>query len=84
MDPQERARKIIETIWFWLPARWTSGGSWFEVRGFSITGDDESGGVDVMVSKNDANPEAVAFTNDELYGESVLDPNSARTRVEAM
>jgi hypothetical protein len=37
-----------------------------------------------MVSKDDANPEAVAFTNDELYGESVLDPNSARTRVEAM
>lgn len=84
MDPEERARTIIERIWFWLPSRWTSGGSWFEVRGITITGDDESGGVDVMVVKNDNDPAAVAFTNAELYGDSVLEPAAARSRVEAM
>jgi len=84
MEPEDRARQIIETIWYWLPARWTNGGSWFEVCQFGITGDDESGGVDVMVSKDGAIMEAVSFTNEEIYGNSVLSPEAARARVEAM
>jgi len=50
----------------------------------SATGTLESGGAELMVSKNDAEAVLVTFTNSELYGESVLSPEAAKARVMAV
>lgn len=79
MDPQERERTIREAVNYWMPIRWPVGDDWYEQRN-TVTDDD---GASVMVSKNDADPVAVVFTNDELYG-SRLTSEAALARVYAV
>lgn len=84
MAEMDRVIKISDIIWYWLPARWTNGTAWFEISGFTITGDEVSGGVDIHVNKNGETTTLVSFTNDELYGVSAITPEGARQRIEAV
>jgi hypothetical protein len=81
MDENERRNKITDSLWWWLPARWSHNGSWYEIRGFDLTGDAGDGGVDVQVSKDEGDPSTVHFTNSECYGELKMTPEGARGRV---
>lgn len=84
MTEAERSLQATNAIWYWLPARWSNGVSWFEITAIQMYGDETSGGANVYVSKDDAAPVEVAFTNAELYGETSLAPEIARARVEAV
>jgi hypothetical protein len=84
MSPDERYGTITAKIWFWLPVRWMSGASWFEIIGVTVVGDEQEGGADLAVRKGDAAPTTVHFTNGEIYGSTVLSPDAARQRVEAV
>jgi hypothetical protein len=85
MTEPERSVRAINAIWYWLPARWTNGVNWFEISSIQMFGDEIAGGAGVLVSKDDAIPVEVQFTNAELYGEGTqLTPETARARVEAV
>lgn len=79
MTPEQRRAALTETIWYWLPARWTDGIKWIEIINFDIT--DE--GVDILASLDGAVPVNVSFTDAELLGESRLAPDVAKARIEA-
>lgn len=83
MTEEERSAKIVETVWYWLPARWLEGVDWFEITRVIPTGTVEDGGVDIYVKKNEADPTIVSFTNAEVYGDAMLSPDAARARVVA-
>lgn len=79
MTPEQRYAAITATIWWWVPVRWTNGASWFEVS-FEVT----VAGANVLVSKDGYSPVAVAFTDEELLGDSRMPSASARARIEAV
>jgi hypothetical protein len=79
MTPEERAA-AVNMIWYWLPVSWLVGAVRFTVTSIVVT----EAGLDVMVSKNDAEPVAVSFADDELAGPGQLDPAAAKARVEAV
>lgn len=80
MTAEERAAIASGVIWYWLPARWTNGISWFEIRGYAVT----EIGVDVRVSKDDGDIALVSFADSEIDGAGRLDPTVARARIEAV
>lgn len=82
MDENERRFRIVNALWWWLPARWEHDGSLYEILRFELTGDAEVGGVDLYVTKNAGEEALVNFTNEECYGEGTqLQPDDARTRI---
>ena len=80
MTAEERAAVASDVIWYWLPARWTNGVSWFEIRGYTVT----EIGVDVQVSKDDGDIVLVSFADSEIDGVDRLDPTVAKARIEAV
>lgn len=81
MTEEERRTLIIGAIWWWLPARWEHDGATYEVKHVELTGDTEDGGVDLSVTKDDGDETVVSFTNGECYGETPMDPASAKSRI---
>jgi hypothetical protein len=79
MTPEERATTIIDMIWYWLPVRWIKGASWYELS-LSVT----DLGADISVVKDDAAPVIISFTDAEIIGDSKLNPEAARARIEAV
>jgi len=79
MTPEERAA-ATNVIWYWLPVSWLVGAVRFTVTSIVVT----ETGLDVMVSKDEAEPVAVSFADAELAGPGQLDPATAKARVEAV
>lgn len=84
MTEEERAMRIYDVLNYWLPIRWTDGTDWWEIKNSTVTGTLESGGAELMVSKNDAEAVSVIFINAELYGESMLSADAAKARIMAV
>lgn len=79
-DPMRRMQ-IVDTIWFWLPARWTNGTTWFEVKSINI----KDSGADVLVARDGSDATvAVSFLEEELVGDGRLSPETAKARIEAI
>jgi hypothetical protein len=80
MTELERQVAIEAAIHYWLPISWPESGYRYTVTGFVLTGDAETGGVDLSVSR-DSEVAVIQFTNDECYGETPLTPSAAKQRV---
>lgn len=81
MTEEERNVKIFDILNYWLPVRWTDGINWWEVKNVTVTGTVEEGSANLAFSKNDGDTFSIEFTNDEMYGDSVLSPDAAKARV---
>jgi len=81
MTEEERAAAIQGALNYWLPISWPAGGYRYTVVSVTPTGDVESGGVDVEVSRDGTESATIQFTNDECYGETPLAPSTAKQRV---
>jgi hypothetical protein len=78
---QERQDQITNAIHYWMPDSWPESGQRYTLVSFTFTGDVESGGIDVEVSKDGTASAVIQFTNDECYGPSPLAPATAKQRV---
>lgn len=79
MTEERRSRLIRGAVNYWLPRCWSDSGSRYRVEEVSVVGDEESGGVEVTVSKG-SKTAVVTFTNEECY-ENQLSPSAAKARV---
>lgn len=80
MTEEERRSAIRGAIKTWMPMAWPNGGSRYTILSITLTGDVDSGGVDVEVDK-DGDTATVQFTNAECYSETPLTSGAAVTRV---
>ena len=81
MTELERQKAISGALNYWMPVSWPHSGSRYTILSVTPTGDAESGGVDVEVSKDGALSATIQFTNDECYSEAPLTPAAAKQRV---
>lgn len=81
MSSEERAATISSKIWYWFPVRWTDGTDWWEIVSVTVVGNEEDGGVDLLVRKNEVEPTIIHFTNDEMLGDSPVSIDVAKARV---
>lgn len=78
MTELERQDQIKTAIHYWLPDSWPESGHRYTLVSFTFTGDLESGGIDVEVSRDGTASAVIPFTNEECYGSSPLDPGTAK------
>jgi len=81
MTEEERQVAVLGVINYWMPNSWPEGGHRYTIIGVTLTGDAESGGVDVDVSRDVTETTTIQFTNDECYGETPLTPGAAKQRI---
>jgi hypothetical protein len=81
MTEAERQANIDAALVYWLPASWPYSGNRYAVTSVTFTGDVDTGGVDVEVSRDGTASATISFTNDECYGATPLDYAAARQRV---
>lgn len=81
MSETERQDAILHAINYWMPDSWPEGGHRYTIVGVTLTGDAESGGVDLEISRDVTESATIQFTNDECYGETPLTPADAKQRV---
>jgi hypothetical protein len=81
MTEAERQARIEAALVYWLPASWSYSGKRYTVASITFTGDTETGGVDVDVSRDGTASATISFTNDECYGATPLDAAAAKQRV---
>jgi hypothetical protein len=89
MDELYRISLLKRAIHYWLPSGWSYKGSKYERLGnIDITGDIDSGGVDIYISKDGYAEVTVSFTNEECYDgydydgyKPTITPTYAKSRV---
>jgi hypothetical protein len=80
MEENERRTLILDSIWWWLPARWEHDGAIYEVRNTVLV---ENDGVNVLMTKDEGDEVSVFFSDAECIGDLKLQPDDARTRIYA-
>lgn len=83
MTEEERQEYLLSLVWYWFPVRWWDSGSLYTITDSSVTGDLESGGLDIYASKDDGDPVLIQFLNDNCYGGSALTVSAARAAIVA-